>query len=276
MRLLILFIVMLLFGIIPSEKGKNLLEQKHLKGRVKEYTETCYSVKKGDSGSAAKYEKIYIMNYKIDTLGRLFDFIQFGSDGKIGVETREIYQNDQLIQVETLPAGLDIYKIEDNYKYDKSGNRVKEEEYKKGILYCITISEYDGTNNKIKEEVEYRNHSEDAHYLYKYDARGNKVEQKESHNDFPYEEKCEFRYDSLGNQVEETRYLSEKYEKKFTKKYNTNNEVIAESCIDSSGSTRYSYTYQYMNQDKFGNWLKKVKMSNGEMKEMVDRKIFYY
>jgi len=151
------------------------------------------------------------------------------------------------------------------YKYDEKGLKIEEVEYEDDILEFTKKFKYDGEGRMLEDcqydaegELEYKN-------SYQYDNKGNLIEDRFEENGV-FHSKETFKYDDYGKRIEKSVYNEDGdlwYEMVY-------NEVGQEKAKPSS-----LYHYEIEN-DKHGNWVKKIIRYNSNPLYIYIREYIYF
>lgn len=290
-----------------NNQTDNDLSKNNLNGNVKSVTSLSYEAKnydgklvKGDNVSEGLFEgntveiynntgylleeknfyydgSVYLsVLYSYDEKGKLVNRSNFNHGKKGYSKEFEYDENGNMInEYDLTPTG--IAQRNWAYKYDKKGNNIE-----RSYTYFLdesndfkTLYEYDNDGNKVQESTYDKYGIQNTIIFYKHDTNGNLIEEKVySKSDLFYTN--EFKYDSKGNILEDIQTTSENEKIKISNKYDSNGNLISKIRISSQNKEYdFNYSYQY-DYDNLGNWIKRVKFTNGKPQFIRERTIEYY
>jgi YD repeat-containing protein len=252
-----LFIVLfasMLIGACSKDNSETPQTKESLKGKVKVITEYVYSGT-DNNGVIQKNSLRYRMVKKYNEYGKITESQSFDTGGPGYKETYTYNEKGKLTE----------YNMSENqtykYIYDEKGNPLETDFYFQNQPESIEVYKTDNSGSIIETSCYTGGHLE-WKIDHSYDSNGNVTE---THKYFLYgslngdTERITFRYDTLGNITEET-------------------------CYNSDGLVVYSFTYNYIDFDKIGNWINRHKFISSATPDFIDhhlssiteREIEYY
>ena len=172
-----------------------------------------------------------------------------GDSMKIKAVTLYNDTGNQVSFITYSPAGEVLSRT--TFKYNDSGKLVEEKRFKAdGALNVRTTCMYDAKGNKIEED-----NFDGAGILFlkilnKYDGKGNRIV-KDSYNEFgSLFLKCNSKFDDDGREISAKEF-------------------------DSHHGLKYTTTFEYSEDDKQGNWLKRTTYKNDDPATVTEREIEY-
>ncbi len=184
------------------------------------------------------------------------------------------------------------------WEYDKKGRKIKHTRYREGDPLIIYQYEHDQEGNMTKEIAmlpdgtidsetvnvyEAGNHIEQNGYfngklnykwLYKYDEKGNRIEFGHTGADGVVYKKTVYTYDENGNKIQELEYRDGVGGTKTTFEYDDHRNLIREVQLTGSGEVIQTISYDYTYDDT-GNWVKKIRLLDGEGMQKIERSYEY-
>ncbi|NJY64284.1 hypothetical protein HC174_16195 [Salinimicrobium sp. CDJ15-81-2] len=190
---------------------------------------------------------------------------QITRDEKNRITENKIIQSDTVIAIYTR-------------RYDKNGNIIEENEYRKENVPVKIISRtFDQKNLKQTEQITKYNKWDTLSYEIKftYDSNQNLMEEKEYDSDTVFIKTTNSYFE--GGQLKETRTIPMGSFNSIiiTQKFNKKGDLVEHSREPRDGTDKNIWTYKY-NYDSNGNWIKKIEYKNETPLRMVKRSIEYY
>jgi len=262
-------------GYSQNNKPINDLSILELKGRVKTFTETMYSIVDSLKDNIGKnpifYTDTVSYNEKGYRIESRFFFLLFSIEKytyKYDANGNKIEQTDY----DTSGRSIGMH----TYKYDEKGNKIEQIDYDtNGRSVWKYNYKYDDKENLI-EVIQYLYDNFFNRKTYKYDKKMNKIEECNYFGDGSLIEKDIFKYDTKGNKIENRHYKSNGImDKKYIYKYDEIGNKIEWTFYDQNGKLDKKYVYKY-DYDKTGNWIKQTVFLQNQLYQVIVREIQYY
>jgi hypothetical protein len=248
-----LFLILLSFLLFSCEgrAHKNGLENEKLKGKVKVNTTRCYSVKI-ESGKPVKDSLTRQYSNKYNVEGNISDGDILNMYGKtIGKSISKYDDKGTLLEIGLYKTDGSLISIT-KYKYNDQGQMIEQNGYSDDKLTYAISYKYDSSGFKVEENSSFSaNNSANQKLLFTYDSRGNEIKSVAMKDD-------------------------KKSNYSFTYGYNDSDNVVSENFYDANGNMLTWSSYKYLEYDKAGNWIKRIKFKNDEPVEITEREIEYY
>jgi hypothetical protein len=245
------------------------------KGKIKAFTESCYSP--NNANYVLNFKRTYIYSDQNNLLQEI-DYSSFDSNN---IEHTIMYYYKDNNVVEKKSAGNTIsmngklgnsgYKVQ--YSYDQFGNEV-EEKYLSDFESRVDKFFYNGNKNIIKK-TEINSKGNLNTYNYTYDNMGNLIEENWNVPSENYKPKYTYEYDNNKNKIAEYFYRNGNYGYRKSFKYDIKNNLTSEVCYYPDGRTAWAKTYK-MEYDKLGNWISIKSYTNNNLDALTKREIIYF
>lgn len=263
-----------------NERGKITSSKEFLSnGDLRE--ETVYTYDKSDRlvhrkeidyyGKGSFYDSNFSFNSADSIIKVVISNPEFERIHQITRDDKDRIIENKIIQSDTVIA---IY----TRSYDKSGNIIEENEYRKENVPVKIISRtFDQRNLKQTEQITEFNKWDTLSYKkdFTYDSNHNLVEEKEYDSDTVSMKTTNTYFE--GGQLKETRSIpmGSYYSVIITQKFNKKGDLTEHSREPKDGTDKDIWTYKYT-YDSNGNWIEKIEFKNGKPLRMVKRSIQYY
>lgn len=296
-----LFICLFQFQFLISASPKTDLMKWELKGRVKELTETKFSL----GNVMQKTRNIVWFNKQ----GNIREELEYDSKGKyIGKTSYKYNSKQQLIEQKVFYSDGSLASSK-SFRYSADNKLVSEDEFTKGenpnenrnrkINYhyvasdsgMITnrvdafgrlVSKSVTTNTLLSKITEYKYNTDDSlfvKYTFRYDNKENLIESCYYSADGNLDMKDTYIYNEKQQLKEKIGYLSKNIILKLpirqTFAYNLHNDLEEVLEYNANGSLAAIISYEYV-YDKVGNWIEKKTKKNDRQESVSKRIIAYY
>lgn len=271
----------LLFGILISFSGTNLIAQSNLdslKPKIKMTKQALYKV---ENGHLKNRDSVLISNvdtYMIyDKNEKIIENGQYNPDnGSLYEKTiYERNENGDAIKAMKKKSSDDI-KSYWTYEYDSNNNQIEVKTYNsENKLTRIQSNEYDENGNNIEMLLKSPESESGWKYIYKYNFANKKIEQFRYKPDGSLKDRRTYNYDKKGNEFEQFKFNPDGSYTKFASEYDEMDNLTIQNWFDENGKQTHQTSFEYV-YDENGNWITKKRSSNGVLSMVWERQIEYF